>query len=582
MKTKLLNFIRITAVCTAILYMGLSCKKKEEFPSIFLDIEPRSLTFGYDETGVTQQVTVITSAQSFTTETNYIGTQQGWLTTVQGEGYLNVSVNSINAGDDIRQATINIIVAGLTPQTVTVTQQAQGGQPADYTITLNPNVLNFPASGSEMTAAVTTAGDNLTLEFNDETTEDIWYSAFLDGNSVTVSTNANDSTESRSGSVTISNAQGESAILTINQAGAAVQYPISANPEELIFEAAGGDPKSVVLTTEGSGLAVTVSEDAEAWLTAEIEGDTMSVTASENTGEMRTGTLTVSNTQGFETTVAVTQLAATATSIILEPTTLEFEATGDQLVKTVEITTTSTDLTATVMRESDTWISATIEGDTLRVAVAPQTSSTTRSGIVEVTGSGNASAWLTVTQAGLTQETITGEWKWQSYQSGRDGNRTDARQSSGTLNIAMNGNGYVITGIAGDQLKGLGVDDAQMNLRYEKDRYVIVNGESFTKGKKYYSGAGARRAAQTADTWELITEPIGVTVENITIDGVAYQRITFPEQMVADNNTFPNDSEVWGEEVAISYAYYEVMNLGPTEIATPIEIHDQLVLTREI
>ena len=442
--------------------------------------------------------------------------------------------------------------------------------------------MNFPASASQtpQVSAITTTGNNLTVEYEEAPAEDIWYSAYIDEYTVKVVVTENESTESRSGSVKISNAQGEEAILTINQAGAEAEYPISADPSELIFEAAGGVPKVVVLTTEGSGLSVTMPEDAAAWLTAEITGDTMSVTADENTGELRTGELTVNNAEGFETTVTVTQLAATATAIILEPTTLEFDATGDELVKTVTITTTSENLVANIIRDSDTWISATVEGNILRVAVAPQTSETSRTGIVEVTGSGNASAWLTVTQSGISRQTIAGEWKWQSYQS-REGDRESAEKADGTLNIAQHGNRYVITGLSGDRIKSLGAEnDAQMNLRYENDRYVLVNGESFTKGKKYYSGAGAKRTSQTAGTWEPIPEPIGLIVENITIDGVAYQRITFPERIVADNNSFPHDSELWGEELEISYAYYEMMNFGSIEMATPVEMHDQLVLTR--
>ena len=128
MKTKLLNFIKITGVCATILLLAWSCKKKEEFPTIFLQIEPRTLTFGYDETGVTKQVTVITSAPTFASEVYYTGSQQGWLTTEQGENYLNVSVNSSNPGLEIRQATIRIVVTGTEPQTVTVTQQAEGGE----------------------------------------------------------------------------------------------------------------------------------------------------------------------------------------------------------------------------------------------------------------------------------------------------------------------------------------------------------------------------------------------------------------------------------------------------------------------
>ena len=50
--------------------------------------------------------------------------------------------------------------------------------------------------------------------------------------------------------------------------------------------------------------------------------------------------------------------------------------------------------------------------------------------------------------------------------------------------------------------------------------------------------------------------------------------------MTADSTSFPNNSEFWGHEVEVCCAYYETITVGPLEIASPIEMHDQLVLTR--
>ena len=581
MKTKLLNFAKILALCTATLLAATSCKKdnKDDFTEPFLQIEPYSLTFGATETGVTKQIKVVTTAQYFTVNTTYMGSQEGWLTTVIGEGYINVTVNSANPGMDIRQATIEIVVAGVEPQNVIVTQQAEGGEQSDYAITLNPAVLNFPAAGSDspLTSTITTKGNGIEMEFSGE---DSWFMALLDGTTISVTAQPNTSSDSRSATLSVTNAQGEEATLTINQAGTdSEEYPIIAQPQELIFNAAAMT-QSVELTTEGSGLTVSVSENATEWLTAEIEGNFMNVTAAENNGAERTATLLVSNAEGYSTTVAVTQQASTAAAIILSPATLEFDAAGDELVKTVTVTTTREIIEVIVAAEAAEWLSAELAGDILTVSVLPQLSTEVRSGTVSVKAIDGASATLGVVQNGLQPIVIAGTWQWSSLQSS-DGNWNAASTAGGNATITAQSGGYSITGIAGSVVKGLGAaSDATLHIRQDGDRYALVGGESFTKGKTYRSGAGAKLPEQATGTWEPFTTPLEITVENVIIDGVVCQRITFPSHMVADSTSFPNNSEFWGREVEVCCAYYETLTVGPLDIASPVEMHDQLVLTR--
>lgn len=78
---------------------------------------------------------------------------------------------------------------------------------------------------------------------------------------------------------------------------------VTVNPESLIFAADGGD-KTVTIATRGEG-NLTISEEAD-WLSYTINGTTMTVTATENGGEARNATITLTYADKTAT-IAVSQ-----------------------------------------------------------------------------------------------------------------------------------------------------------------------------------------------------------------------------------------------------------------------------------
>lgn len=93
-----------------------------------------------------------------------------------------------------------------------VTQKAGSAQP--ITLSLSPSSLSFTADGGSGNVSVTTNADAINIHGK---TSDSWIHATLNGTTITVSTDANTSTSSRSGTVTVNVSQdGQTATQTIS------------------------------------------------------------------------------------------------------------------------------------------------------------------------------------------------------------------------------------------------------------------------------------------------------------------------------------------------------------------------------
>lgn len=578
MRTNLLKLLAVLGLAALV----AGCKKNETIPTYTLQVLPRTLSFGAQETGVQKRLEVTTTGPGYTHTIYYSGDQKDWLAVTQGADFLDVAVKSANPGNEERKATIDVIVLGLDPITVDVTQRAEGDQ-TDYSITLDPATLRFAASGSELkkTSTVTTKGNGLLAE-----TEGIlnWYEAYIEDNTtvVTVIVQPNTTDSQRSGKVTVTNAQGKSATLTIVQDAPRGDYPVTLDPAQLTFAAAGTElTKTVSVTTSGTGATAQVGDSYREWLDAALEGSTLTVTVTANPGAERKGTITVSNAEGGSAVLNITQKSASDYGITLDPASLNFSSDGSGLTQKAVITTNGTGLSADVDDEDTQWLSASIEGNTLWVTVTPYSGYGTRTGSVSVHNAEGEDADLQVTQSGLPVPDITGTWNWSSLYS-TDGTWNNASEISGTATITRSGDDYILTGIAGSAVKSMNVTDPRFHLDTENGVIGLTDGEAFTQGPPYYSAPSLTFPAATIIVWNSDNAFVELGIEDVNLDGIRYRRITFPQTLLATSALFPDDQEVWNQTGTVSYAYYQTIQMGWEERNIPLEYHRNVVLLKQL
>lgn len=559
--------------------LAAGCKKNDPIESYTLQVTPRTLSFGAQETGVQKRIQVFTTAFGFNYLAVYSGNQKDWLNITQGDSFLDISVKSSNPGTEERRAKIEVSVVGLDPITVDITQRAEGDQ-TDYSITLDPTILRFAASGGELTktSAVTTKGNGLEAWMEGEPE---WYEAYVEDNKVIVTVKPNGTAAERRSEVTVTNAQGEEATLTIVQAAPQGGSGITLNPASLLFEAAGDNlSKTVTVTTEGTGTAAQVDSESQEWMTAVLDGSSLTVTVTANTLSERKGTVTISNREGGSAVLNVTQTSATDYSIVLDPASLSFEAQGTELTKTSTIITNGTALAANVSAGAE-WITASVEGNTLTVTVTPQTGYESRLGSVFVTNAESDGATLTVRQAGLPAPDITGTWSWSSRCT-TDGNWNNAVEASGSATITRDGSDYILTGIAGIAVKNLQVTDPRFHLDTENGAIGLTNGEAFTKGQTYYSSVGIDFPAGMIQAWDSDDTFVELGIAQVELGGTQYLQITFPDTIEGNSTFFPNDPDFWGQTGTLSYIYYDTIQMGWEERVSPVEYHRNIVLLKAL
>ena len=106
---------------------------------------------------------------------------------------------------------------------------------------------------------------------------------------------------------------------------------LSVNPTTLEFGAAAGS-KTVACTIENEveGVEVAATENVD-WLTTSVSGKTVTITATENTGDARTATVTIAYEGADSETVTVNQLGAAAKvwTLVTDASTLK---AGDQII----------------------------------------------------------------------------------------------------------------------------------------------------------------------------------------------------------------------------------------------------------
>lgn len=162
-----------------------------------------------------------------------------------------------------------------------------GGTTTEETLTLSPSSLSFEQEGGTKEVTVTSDNENWTV---DASTVPEWLTADKSAGKITFTAPANEETK-RSATVTVKHSNGTlTANLKISQTGAVASDNLSLNPTSLIFDAAPTGPATVEVTSNDDAWTID-SETVADWLTVDRDGNTVTVSASPNSGAARTCTV---------------------------------------------------------------------------------------------------------------------------------------------------------------------------------------------------------------------------------------------------------------------------------------------------
>lgn len=180
-------------------------------------------------------------------------------------------------------------------------------------------------------------------------------------------------------------------------------------PEVVMLGGSEGSVATAQITSNSNDLSVEVNDAAKAWLSASVEGTTLTVTAkSVNASlENRNGVVTVYAGEGINTVnaeVVVSQEpgeAAADPEVSTDKTSVELGADEGSVAQVI-VTSNVTDIKAS-RPEADTWFKVEVLNNTVTItATGDNTSGTERTSTVTITVTGNgktASTTVAVTQA---------------------------------------------------------------------------------------------------------------------------------------------------------------------------------------
>jgi mannan endo-1,4-beta-mannosidase len=321
---------------------------------------------------------------------------------LRGNGYIGWSWSGNGGGGTGLDMTVNFDPAQLTTWGNRIVNGTSGirttsvlasvfGTPTNN-LTVSPTTLSFGSAASSSAVAVTA---NVSWTITDDQT---WLSASptsgANNGSFTVSTTANTSTTSRTGTVTITGGSLTRTVAVTQAAPTANNLTLSQT--SLSFASAAAS--SAVNVTANVSWTVT---DDQTWLSASptsgSNNGSFTVSATANTGSTsRAGTVTVTG-GGLTRTVAVTQAGTTASNLTLSASTWSAAATASTSAMSV------TSNVAWGVTDDQTWLSASPTSGTgngsFTLSATANTATTSRTGTVTVSG-GGITRTVAVTQAG--------------------------------------------------------------------------------------------------------------------------------------------------------------------------------------
>lgn len=278
-------------------------------PTITVSPSSYTITSSNASASSTNVATVTVSNNAAWTAT----TDSIWVTpTNDGNGHLMLTWTE-NTSTSFREAEITISAGGVT-ESFFVSQNGKEETPTPTTITLGQDnyQINDAEPGYGDVSVTVSDGSEWTINNNS-----LWLKTINNGDSIHLAWDENESTESRSTTVTIS-ANGATATLTVTQVGAEetpVQTVMTISPDISTYSIqdvnASSAATSIVTVTVNDGSAWTVNDDAD-WLTTEKSGNDVTLQWTQNTtysNRQATVTITSSKT-GSQKTITVIQPGA--------------------------------------------------------------------------------------------------------------------------------------------------------------------------------------------------------------------------------------------------------------------------------
>ena len=170
--------------------------------------------------------------------------------------------------------------------------QEEVGATQTASLEINPKSMTFEKEGGEKTVTVTC--DNTNWTYSGAPT---WVTLSRNGDKVTVTAEAYTGEEKREGTVTFTHSNGTlSAELKLTQKGAAASDNISLSPASFTFDAVPAGPLEVTVTSNADGW--TYDDPTETWIHLSTNGNTVTVTVDENTGDARNVTVKFHHANG--------------------------------------------------------------------------------------------------------------------------------------------------------------------------------------------------------------------------------------------------------------------------------------------
>lgn len=350
-----------------------------------LDVDQTSLNYAFSGEN---KVVNVTSNTSWS-----VSCSEDWITINPTSGSNVGSITIIaqpNNDTNSRTATITVSGENVESKTIEVSQAA-----FEYVLAVGPQILNFVAEGEAKTLSV-----NSNTTWSAVSSAD-WLSVTPtsgsnNGTLIVVAT-ANTSTQQRTATITVSGENVETKTIAVAQEGYVYTFEVS--PTELDF-VAEGETKIVSITSNTSWTAISSAD----WLNVSpVEGannGTLIVVAAENPLITQRTALIVISGESVETqTISVTQ-AGFLYVLDVTPTTLNFDASGEEKSITITSNTIWT-VTSTANWLTVSQASGRNDGN-VTVVAAENTSAQERTASIIVSGENVEAEIISVTQSGAT------------------------------------------------------------------------------------------------------------------------------------------------------------------------------------
>ena len=325
--------------------------------------------------------------------------------------------------------------------------------------------LLIPNEGTSVELELST--DAISSSIFASSSED-WIDCRVSGKTLYISANTNSKGE-RSATITITAhssffggelSDRKQETITVSQETGYASH-LSASNDDIYLTANGGNT-SISINTDG---IFAVSTAPASWVSTSINGKTLNLAYSENSGTMRDSYLIISSGSKSKR-INITQAGKSATRLDLSTYSVEFNANGGS--RTIEI---YTDGECKISTQPESWANATISGNSISLRVN-ENSGTKRSDYFEIK-SGSYEKRINISQAGKTATHLNVSSDNISY-SYSGGTRTITVSTDGEWQISTGTAGWGHTSISGNTIT-LKVDE-NTSSSSRTDYFVIKSG----------------------------------------------------------------------------------------------------------